>query len=64
MSNSRITENPVLLAEKEAEAAVAEFLEMHAAILARLSPEALRCVLTIFELRMKERSHKSTKNLR
>jgi hypothetical protein len=40
-------------AEKEAEAAVNEFLEMRAAILGRLSPEALRCVAGIFERRMK-----------
>jgi len=52
------------VAEKEAEAAVAEFLEMRAAILGRLSPEALRCVAAIFERRTEERSHKATKNLR
>lgn len=44
------------LGEKEAEAAVAEFLEMRAAILGRLSPEALRCVAAIFERRMEERN--------
>jgi len=43
-------------AEREAEAAVAEFLEMRAAILGRLSPEALRCVAAIFERRMEERN--------
>jgi hypothetical protein len=42
--------------EQEAEAAVAEFLEMRAAILGRLSPEALRCVAAIFERRMEERN--------
>lgn len=41
--------------EREAEAAVTEFLEMRAAILGRLSPEALRCVAAIFERRMEER---------
>jgi hypothetical protein len=41
-------------AEKEAEAAVDEFLEMRAAILGKLSPEALRCVATIFERRVEE----------
>ena len=41
-------------AEKEAEAAVAEFLEMRDAILGKLSPEALRCVAAIFERRMEE----------
>jgi len=41
-------------AEREAEAAVSEFLEMRAAILGRLSPEALRCVAAIFERRMQE----------
>lgn len=48
------TENLVLVAEREAEAAVVEFLEMRAAILGRLSPEALRCVADIFERRMEE----------
>jgi len=48
------TENNVLAAEKEAEEAIAEFLEMRAAILGRLSPEALRCVAAIFERRMHE----------
>ena len=52
------------VAEKEAEAAVAEFLEMRAAILGRLSPEALRCVTAIFERRAEERSHKLARNLR
>jgi len=47
--------NSVLVAEKEAEAAVSEFLEMRAAILGRLSPEALRCVAAIFERRMEEK---------
>jgi len=41
-------------AEKEAEAAVTEFLERRAQILGRLSPEALRCVAAIFERRMEE----------
>jgi hypothetical protein len=41
-------------AERQAEGAVAEFLEMRAAILGRLSPEALRCVAAIFERRMEE----------
>jgi hypothetical protein len=56
--------NSVLVAEKEAEAAVSEFLEMRAAILGRLSPEALRCVAAIFERRVEEISPKPTKNLR
>jgi hypothetical protein len=43
--------NSTLAAEKEAEAAVSEFIEMRAAILGRLSPEALRCVASIFERR-------------
>jgi hypothetical protein len=42
------------VADREAEAAVSEFLEMRAAILGRLSPEALRCVAAIFERRMEE----------
>jgi hypothetical protein len=50
------TENNVLVAEKEAEEAVAEFIEMRAAILGRLSPEALRCVAAIFERRTEERN--------
>jgi hypothetical protein len=50
------TENCARLAEQEAEAAVGEFLEMRAAILGKLSPEALRCVAAIFKLRMSERS--------
>jgi len=56
------TENSVLLAEQEAEAAVSEFLDMRAAILGRLSPVALRCVAAIFERRMEER--KEQKNSR
>ena len=44
--------------EKEAEAAVAEFLEMRAAILGKLSPEALRCVAAIFERRMEDGKEK------
>jgi hypothetical protein len=53
------TENSLLsLAEKEAEAAVSEFIEMRAAILGRLSPEALRCVALIFERRVEESSPK------
>jgi hypothetical protein len=52
------TVHPAITAEKEAEAAVSEFLEMRAAILGRLSPEALRCVAAIFEQRAEERSHK------
>lgn len=55
-------ENSVVAAEKEAEAAVSEFLEIRAAILGRLSPEALRCVAEIFERRMKEAKQK--KNVR
>jgi hypothetical protein len=47
-------------AERQAEAAVAEFLEMRAAILGRLSPEALRCVAAIFERRIEERKEKKT----
>jgi hypothetical protein len=43
---------------REAEEAVAEFLEMRAAILGRLSPEALRCVAAIFERRTEERKGK------
>lgn len=54
------TENTVLVAEKEAEAAVAEFLEMRAAILGRLSPEALRCVAAIFERRMEKSKEKKS----
>jgi hypothetical protein len=50
--------NTVLVAEREAEAAVDEFLEMRAAILGRLSPEALRCVAAIFERRMEESKEK------
>jgi hypothetical protein len=46
------TANTVLVAEKEAEAAVSEFLDMRAAILGRLSAEALRCVAAIFERRI------------
>lgn len=46
--------------EKEAVAAVAEFLEMRAAILGRLSPEALRCVAGIFERRMEAKKEKKT----
>jgi hypothetical protein len=42
--------------ENEAEAAVAKFLEMRAAILGRLSPEALRCVPGILERYLKERN--------
>jgi hypothetical protein len=41
--------------EKEAEAAVAEFLEVRAAILGRLSPEALRCVPGILYRHLAER---------
>jgi hypothetical protein len=52
--------NSVLIAEKEAEAAVAEFLEMRAAILGRLSPEALRCVPGILERHIEERKRKKT----
>jgi len=52
------TVHPTLTTEKEAEAAVAEFLEMRAAILGRLSPEALRCVAAIFERRMEEKREK------
>jgi hypothetical protein len=47
-------------AERQAEAAVSEFLEMRAAILERLSPEALRCVAAIFERRMEEKKEKKT----
>jgi hypothetical protein len=50
--------NDVLVAEQQAEAAVAEFLEMRDAILGRLSPEALRCVAAIFERRMEGRKDK------
>lgn len=57
------TENTVLVAEKEAEAAVAKFLEMRAAILGRLSPEALRCVASIFERRMDESKGKKSSRL-
>jgi len=53
------TTNTALVAEKEAEAAVSEFLEMRAAILGRLSPEALRCVAAIFERRMEEKKNSS-----
>ncbi len=45
-------------AEREAEAAVSEFLETRAAILGRLSPEALRCVAAIFERWMEEKQEK------
>jgi len=45
-------------AEKEAEAAVSEFLEMRAAILGKLSLEALRCVPAILEQRMEEKKQK------
>jgi hypothetical protein len=58
------TTNTVLVAEKEAEAAVSEFLEMRAAILGRLSLEALRCVAATFERRLEEISPGPTKNLR
>jgi len=58
------TENSVLVAEQQAEAAVSEFLEMRAAILGRLSPEALRCVAATFERRLEEISPNPTKNLR
>jgi hypothetical protein len=51
-------------AEREAEQAVEEFLEMRAQILGRLSSAALRCVPGIFERRMEERSHERQKNLR
>ena len=44
------------VAERQAEEAVAEFLEMRAAILGRLSPEALRCVAAIFERHLEERN--------
>jgi len=54
------TVHPARTAEKEAEAAVAEFLEVRAAILGRLSPEALRCVAAIFERRMEERKERKT----
>jgi hypothetical protein len=54
------TANSVLVAEREAEAAVSEFLDMRAAILGRQSPEALRCVAAIFERRMEERKEKKT----
>lgn len=50
------TVDSFLAAEKEAEAAVAEFLEMRAAILGRLSPEALRCVPGILDRHSKERN--------
>jgi hypothetical protein len=53
------TENSVLVAEQEAEAAVSQFLEMRATILGRLSPEALRCVAAIFERRMEEKKTSS-----
>jgi hypothetical protein len=52
MSNARA----VLVAREEAEAAVAEFLEMRAAILGRLTPEALRCVPAILERHLIERN--------
>lgn len=55
------TVHPAITAEKEAEVAVSEFLEMRAAILGRLSPEALRCVAAIFERRMEERNEKKSK---
>ena len=55
------TAHPAITAEEEAESAVAEFLQMRAAILGRLSPEALRCVAAIFERRMEERSPKQKK---
>jgi hypothetical protein len=42
--------------EREAETAVTEFLEMRAAILGRLSPEALRCVPDILDRHLKERN--------
>jgi hypothetical protein len=48
------TENNALVAEKEAEEAVAEFLDMRAAILGRLSPEALRCVPGILGRHLEE----------
>jgi len=54
------TANSVLVAEQEAEAAVSEFLDMRAAILGRLSPEALRCVADIFERRMEERNEQKS----
>jgi hypothetical protein len=52
--------NTTVNVEREAEAAVAEFLEMRAAILGRLSPEALRCVAVIFERRMEESKKRGT----
>jgi hypothetical protein len=55
------TENSLLsVAEKEAEAAVSEFIEMRTAILGRLSPEALRCVALIFERRTEKSSPKTS----
>jgi hypothetical protein len=51
-------EDKNIVAEKEAEGAVAEFLEMRAAILGRLSPEALRCVPSIIERLVEERKQK------
>lgn len=58
------TANSVLLAEREAEAAVSEFLEMRAAILGKLSVEALRCVPAVLEQRIEERAHERKKNTR
>lgn len=52
------TSDNALTAEQEAEVAVLEFLEMRAAILGKLSPEALRCVPAVFERHMEERREK------
>ena len=52
----------VRTAEEQAEIAVCEFLEVRAAILGRLSSEALRCVPAIFERHAEER--KEVKNSR
>lgn len=50
------TANSTLIAEREAEAAVTEFLEMRATILGRLSAEALRYVPIGFERQSEERA--------
>lgn len=60
LTSAGATDN-ALAAEQEAEAAVAEFLEMPAAIVARLSPEALRCVPAVFDRHIEERKEKKRK---
>lgn len=53
-----INTGTTLAAQRQAEAAVDEFLQMREKILGELSPEALRCVAGIFEKRMEEKKEK------